>query len=208
MEHARQIAQLETENQRLKQELLLSKQQDEKKEKVVTVPSSPPSHSPATPHTSAVACIRDKDGVSFCERLKEEVCSNAYKQLLTEPLFDEFGILNETVSDHPVPIVTNSDSKSDMFFELEQYLNEKFSSSPHESASVNSQVDLISCSEVWKQFSNHPSFEKFNKDDLCDRLRQIAKCSQSGPVFDDREVQAVMEFMLMKLEEQADIKMD
>ncbi|CAO3671732.1 unnamed protein product [Rhizopus stolonifer] len=72
---------------------------------------------------SPVVCVRDKTGISFCERLKEEVCSNAYNQLLTEPLFDSQGYLNETVTEHPVPIVTSMMRRSRIFDQMEQSLS-------------------------------------------------------------------------------------
>jgi hypothetical protein len=146
--------------------------------------------------SSAVACIRDKDGVSFCERLKEEVCSNAYDQLLTEPLFDSHGFLNETVASHPVPIVTGTKeerSRTDIFNELEQSLTANLSPTIHEAN--GNVVDLISCSVVWNRIAKHPLFDKFDLEDLCDELKKIAKCSRSGPVFEEYEVQEVLTLM-------------
>lgn len=168
--------------------------------------NSTPNTSPVatTPRvaSSAVACIRDKDGVSFCERLKEEVCSNAYDRLLTEPLFDAQGYLNETVASHPVPIVTSSTkerSKADVFNELEQFLTENFSPTTDSVSNTSSSVDLISCSEVWQRIAKHPMFEQFNTDELCDELRRRAKCSRTGPVFEEYEVKEVLDLMVSKV---------
>lgn len=169
-----------------------------------TSPSITEQASPVTEYTmtprvssSAVACIRDKDGVSFCERLKEEVCSNAYDQLLTEPLFDSHGFLNETVASHPVPIVTSTVSPTqkertrfDIFNELEQSLN-KNAAPLQEPANV----DLISCAVVWNRMEKHPLFQKFNLDLLCNELKKKAKCSRNGPVFEEYEVQEVINMM-------------
>lgn len=159
--------------------------------------ASPVATTPRVP-SSAVACIRDKDGVSFCERLKEEVCSSAYDRLLTEPLFDAQGCLNETVASHPVPIVTSpakERSKTDVFNELEQFLTENFSPSTEPSNSV----DLISCSEVWQRIAKHPMFEQFNTEELCNELRRRAKCSRTGPVFEEYEVKEVLDLMVSKI---------
>lgn len=168
--------------------------------------TSTPNTSPVatTPRvaSSAVACIRDKDGVSFCERLKEEVCSNAYDRLLTEPLFDAQGYLNETVASHPVPIVTSSTkerSKTDVFNELEQFLTENFSPTTDSVSNTSNSVDLISCSEVWQRVAKHPMFEQFNTDELCDELRRRAKCSRTGPVFEEYEVKEVLDLMVSKV---------
>ncbi|KAI7889587.1 uncharacterized protein EV154DRAFT_514231 [Mucor mucedo] len=176
--HAIQVSRLEEENLKLKNEL--SELKDSKREQSPT-PSRIPS--------SAVACIRDKDGVSFCERLKEEVCSNAYDRLLTEQLFDAHGFLNETMS--PVPIITSTKkqpSKIDFFDELEQSLN----ATPLEEPT---NLDLISCSVVWNRMANHPLFEKFDQDALCHELKKRAKCSTTGPVFEEFEVQEVLHLM-------------
>ncbi|KAI8987448.1 hypothetical protein BDF20DRAFT_850341 [Mycotypha africana] len=150
--------------------------------------------------TSAIACIRDKDGVSFCEKLKEEVCSDAYNQLLTEPLFDARGVLNETVSNHPVPIVTEPEStadedteqqdKSDQFYEFEQFLQENLS--PRKSSMSPTAIHLISCSEVWSRIAQDPMFDQYDTYYLYNELRKIAKCSRTGPVFEENEVRAVV----------------
>ncbi|KAL0139210.1 hypothetical protein V8B55DRAFT_1521869 [Mucor lusitanicus] len=135
--------------------------------------TSPVATTPRVP-SSAVACIRDKDGVSFCERLKEEVCSNAYDRLLTEPLFDAHGYLNETVA-------SIQEEQTDVFNELEQFLTENFSPTTEAASNTSNSVDLISCSEVWQRIAKHPMFEQFNTDELCDELRRRAKCSRTGP---------------------------
>lgn len=163
--------------------------------------TSPVATTPRVP-SSAVACIRDKDGVSFCERLKEEVCSNAYDRLLTEPLFDAQGYLNETVASHPVPIVTSATkerSKTDVFNELEQFLTENFSPTADTVSNTSNSVDLISCSEVWQRIAKHPMFEQFDTDELCDELRRRAKCSRTGPVFEEYEVKEVLDLMVSKI---------
>ncbi|KAI8884577.1 hypothetical protein K501DRAFT_247475 [Backusella circina FSU 941] len=152
------------------------------------------------PPSSAVACIRDKDGVSFCERLKEEVCYNAYEQLVSEPLFDSQGILNDAVSSHPVPIVTHSTAKSntdhselpEMFSRLEKTLTTK-TFDPSDQVTTNG--DLISCSQVWRTLAERPLFQSFDHDVLCDELKKRAKCSNSGPVFYEEDVKEVLEIM-------------
>ncbi|KAI8099777.1 uncharacterized protein BX664DRAFT_355165 [Halteromyces radiatus] len=172
---------------------------------------------PTTPYapSSAVACIRDKDGISFCERLKEEVCSSAYNQLLSEPLFDASGSLNETITKRPVPIVTdrmddtNDDDdvddqhKFDMYDDPMYFLDrltetlstERFDlSSPHPDTLIPD-VKLIPCSKVWKTLSAHPKFDAFDVDVLCDELKKIAKCSGTGPVFTEHELEQLVLWM-------------
>ncbi|OBZ87625.1 hypothetical protein A0J61_04341 [Choanephora cucurbitarum] len=154
--------------------------------------------------SSAVACIRDKDGISFCERLKEEVCSRAYNQLLTEPLFDSHGFLNETISSHPVPIVTTDEEgnecrKSEIFNRMEQDLTDRFLPTQHDASALHKADGFISCSEVWAKISAHPRFEEFDVDELCDEIRKRAKCSRNGPVFEEHDVIEVLETMEAKL---------
>ncbi|KAI7900616.1 uncharacterized protein BX663DRAFT_544776 [Cokeromyces recurvatus] len=227
-----QIAQLTKENEELRQAMIKIKEEpllkeNEKQENLTETKSlslsspssssSPPPSQPISTHSSpvvekkmtpvisssAVACIRDKNGVSFCERLKKEVCSNAYEQLLTEPLFDSQGYLNETVVSHPVPIVTTTPKReeADVFSELEKSLSEIFSSSSatnrmQDDASLTDSTKLISCAEIWNAIAEHPQFDEFDTDILCDELRRRAKCSKTGPVFEEHEIQEVIDMML------------
>jgi hypothetical protein len=154
-------------------------------------------------HLSAAACIRDKDGVSFCERLKEEVCYNAYEQLVSEPLFDSQGILNDSVSSHPVPIVTSPYSAArrdsvdkelpnvEMFNRLEETLTKKAFDPSDQVTNGN----LISCSQVWRKLAEHPLFNDFEHELLCDELKKRAKCSNSGPVFYEEDVKEVLDIL-------------
>ncbi|KAI9335813.1 transcription factor PAP1-domain-containing protein, partial [Pilaira anomala] len=180
--HKIEVTQLRQEIEELKSKN--EQQQQQQQQQVATVVSP----------TVTEACIRDKDGVSFCERLKEEVCSNAFDQLLTEPLFDSHGFLNETLASHPVPIVTSEKSRFEKFNELEQFLNNN--TVPLQEPGT---VDLISCSTVWSRMESHPLFEKFDLDELCNELKKKAKCSKTGPVFEEYEVQGVLD----KMEEKA-----
>lgn len=166
---------------------------------VVSIAAMIPKSSPVVTRipSSAVACIRDKDGVSFCERLKEEVCSNAYDQLLTEPLFDCHGLLNDSVAEHPVPIVTTDMSPgqkerslTELYNEFEQSLSSSLSPTKEPAS-----VDLISCSVVFNRMAQHPLFNKFDLEELCDELKKRAKCSRKGPVFEEFEVKEVLDIM-------------
>ncbi|KAI9281022.1 hypothetical protein BY458DRAFT_499347 [Sporodiniella umbellata] len=134
-------------------------------------------------------CVRDKTGISFCERLREEVCSNAYNQLLTEPLFDSQGCLNETVTEHPVPIVTSMMKRSRIFNQMEQSLSESLPEMETEDAAD----DLISCADIWKRLQANPLFDKFDIDTLCAQLKTKAMCSQSGPMFSERAIRGIIQ---------------
>lgn len=152
--------------------------------------------------SSAVACIRDKDGVSFCERLKDEVCSSAYVQLLSEPLFDENGFLNAAVTEHPVPIVTGSLPESKILSSIPS--QDVAMSSPLTDYSVldseQRETQLVPCPKVWERLSEHPNFDKFDLDQLCEELKRKAKCSYDGPVFEEKELAEVIRKMETSLE--------
>lgn len=147
--------------------------------------------------SSAVACIRDKDGVSFCERLKEEVCSSAYAQLLSEPLFDASGVLNSSVTQRPVPIVTDhvpaEDDGKDKRHDFDWFM-EAFADEPLQPA-VHHEIKLVPCSQVWARVSEHPRFDEFDLDALCDELKKKAKCSNDGPVLEEDELEEVLRKM-------------
>ncbi|KAI8063144.1 hypothetical protein BC940DRAFT_112194 [Gongronella butleri] len=166
--------------------------------------------------TTAEECVRDKDGVSFCARLKDEVCSSAYQQLLSEPLFDATGSLDTTVTSRPVPIVTEklqkntrrTSSTSSTSLSPDQVVDdndpvsfldrlaqtlvkEQFEMPPHPDT-LEPDVKLISCSEAWKMLSTHPRFDTIDSDTLVRKVRGIAKCSNDGPVFTEHELKQVL----------------
>ncbi|KAI9009344.1 hypothetical protein CLU79DRAFT_775239 [Phycomyces nitens] len=148
-------------------------------------------------------CIRDKDGVSFCERLKKVVCTSAYDQLLSEPLFDSAGTLNHAVTKNRVPIVSepmadeseNEDKQSveKRFDSFAQRMSERLEQTLF--PDIQSSGKLIPCSTAWKRMSSHPRFDSFNLDDLCDQLKRKAKCSENGPVFEEEEIEIVIKMM-------------
>ena len=201
-DHAAQVHSLQLEIERLKALV-------EKSNPVEPVSPPSPSTSPSTKTNSTsapaeVACIKDANGVSFCARLKDEVCSDAYDQLLTEPLFDSQGLLNDEVANHPVPIVTSDKrerSLDELFNEFEQTLVEDLSTSK-----ITSSTDLISCAVAWNRIAQDPMFKKFSIDDLCVELKKRAKCSRTGPVFEEEEVDEVIEIMKQKIQAEEDVQ--
>ncbi|CAB66170.1 DNA-binding transcription factor, oxidative stress-responsive Pap1/Caf3 [Schizosaccharomyces pombe] len=50
----------------------------------------------------------------------------------------------------------------------------------------------LSCPKVWSKIINHPRFESFDIDDLCSKLKNKAKCSSSGVLLDERDVEAAL----------------
>lgn len=56
-------------------------------------------------------------------------------------------------------------------------------------------VKLIPCSQIWEKLSQHPNFDEFDMDKLCEELKKKAKCSGTGPVIPESELQEVLRRM-------------
>lgn len=48
--------------------------------------------------------------------------------------------------------------------------------------------DLMKCSQIWERITTYPRFTDLDIDNLCDELKQKAKCSEAGVVVDGSEV--------------------
>lgn len=60
---------------------------------------------------------------------------------------------------------------------------------------MNSGIKLIPCSQIWERLSQHPNFDEFDMDRLCEELKKKAKCSGTGPVIPESELQEVLRKM-------------
>lgn len=60
---------------------------------------------------------------------------------------------------------------------------------------VHSGVKMIPCSQIWERLSQHPNFDGFNLDKLCEELKKKAVCSGNGPVIPESELLAVLQQM-------------
>lgn len=172
------------------------------------------SHSPMSLENKycGTTCRTTKDGVTFCAKLKEEVCSSAFERLLSEHIFDNSGEVNNTIE--PVPIVTSpisndhkqskfeetygKESKKDDEYDLSSGTSQAFKHDPHPDT-LKPGKDLITCSQVWERLCEHPQFEEFDIEELCSQLKTKAKCSGSGPVIEEDELQEVLEALEAKL---------
>jgi hypothetical protein len=56
-------------------------------------------------------------------------------------------------------------------------------------------VKMVPCSEIWERLAQHPNFDEFDMDQLCEELKKKAKCSGSGPVIPESELQEVLRQM-------------
>lgn len=173
-------------------------------------------------------CHIDTEGQLFCEKLYNEVCNDAFDRLLSEPLFDQMGKLNLSISTYPVPIVTgpmsfeeqqrNKGKKQDGSTEEAQHATAEkdtnasvrsddasspaptitptsttastkpaTSSASNSSAQQNQQDQdrLLTCPEIWFILNQHDKFSNFTTDQLCQAVKELAKCADSGPVLEE-----------------------
>jgi hypothetical protein len=56
-------------------------------------------------------------------------------------------------------------------------------------------VKMVPCSQIWERLAQHPNFDEFDMDQLCEELKKKAKCSGSGPVIPESEIQEVLRQM-------------
>ncbi|KAG2237460.1 hypothetical protein INT48_005493 [Thamnidium elegans] len=60
---------------------------------------------------------------------------------------------------------------------------------------VRSGAKVIPCSQIWEKLSQHPNFDEFDMDKLCEELKKKAICSGTGPVIPESELQEVLRRM-------------
>ncbi|KAI8642625.1 hypothetical protein BD408DRAFT_177308 [Parasitella parasitica] len=179
-------------------------------------------------------CHIDTEGQIFCEKLHNEVCNDAFDRLLSEPLFDQMGKLNLSISNCPVPIVTGGlmsfeeqqtrktkhreethDEKTEEATTGEEKDTEKtnvpsedtlsssappthpHATSPTEATSTKPSIEqnqnrLLTCPEIWFVLNQHEKFSNFTTDQLCQAVKELAKCADSGPVLEDSDLFAIL----------------
>ncbi|KAI5807932.1 transcription factor PAP1-domain-containing protein [Peziza echinospora] len=75
-------------------------------------------------------------------------------------------------------------------------MDDDYSSSDDEDLMVTAQADanLMSCNKIWDRISAHPKFVsgELDMDHLCSELRSKAKCSETGVVVGQKDVEAVL----------------
>lgn len=175
-------------------------------------------------------CHIDTEGQIFCEKLHSEVCNDAFDRLLSEPLFDQMGKLNLSISSYPVPIVTGHhmslslDEEKDASEETssddedckenakpviaaereeaskkivtrEKGNDENPSSPSTANTNGNEKKRLLTCPEIWFLLNQHAKFSNFTTDQLCQAVKELAKCADSGPVLEEDDLFQIMSNM-------------
>jgi hypothetical protein len=150
-------------------------------------------------------CHIDVEGQLFCERLHNEVCNDAFDRLLSEPLFDQMGKLNLSIGNYPVPIVTGpmtklslkddpKSSKESEKHEQEPKRQVSFLASS-ENKDQHQERDLLTVSEIWFALTQHSKFKEFSTDQLCQAVKELAKCADGGPVLEEDDLYDIIKRM-------------
>ncbi|ORY97465.1 hypothetical protein BCR43DRAFT_513876 [Syncephalastrum racemosum] len=91
--------------------------------------------------------------------------------------------------DCPLSNHTNTTNQSPMFAESKV---ERFD----HTSTADTDVALIPCTEVWDRLTEHPAFEDMDVSRLCEEVKKKAKCSGSGPVIDENDLQDLIQAMI------------
>ncbi|RCI01052.1 hypothetical protein CU097_013066 [Rhizopus azygosporus] len=137
-----------------------------------------------------LGCHIDVEGQAFCKRLCDEVCNDAFDRLLSEPLFDQMGKLNLSISNYPVPFVTDPIPNDEEGKEPAQRSKDK-----EIIERIKDNTRLYTAPEIWSKLTQHARFQEFTTDQLYQAVKDVAKCSEIGPVLKEDDIQHVMSRM-------------
>jgi hypothetical protein len=137
-----------------------------------------------------LGCHIDVEGQAFCKRLCDEVCNDAFDRLLSEPLFDQMGKLNLSISNYPVPFVTDPIPNDEEGKEQAQRSKDK-----EIIERIKDNTRLYTAPEIWSKLTQHARFQEFTTDQLYQAVKDVAKCSEIGPVLKEDDIQHVMSKM-------------
>lgn len=74
--------------------------------------------------------------------------------------------------------------------EFAESASERFDHTPDPVTLTNAK--LIPCAEVWDHLNEHPRFDDFDVEKLCEAIKKNAKCSGSGPVIEEEVLKAIV----------------
>lgn len=132
----------------------------------------------------------------FCDKLQEEVCTNSFDHLLSEPLFDlTTGSLNESIIIHPSNNQynnSNNDHGDNNDDDDDQNTN---NNDKMDDTSKSLSKKYLSSQEIWKRLSEHPHFRQYSTDQLLKMVKSLAKCTHMGPVLTEQDIHFIMDKM-------------
>jgi hypothetical protein len=157
-----------------------------------------PASSSSASSSTAMATIRDKDGYPINQG-----------RSIHNPLYDSFRhVRQKSKSSNSHRLVYNGhnhddiddddddDEDDDHIMKTDSFAERETSRFQHQVDTImNSGVKLIPCSQIWERLSQHPNFEDFDMDRLCEELKKKAKCSGTGPVIPESDIQEVLHKM-------------
>ncbi|CAO3598608.1 unnamed protein product [Absidia cylindrospora] len=180
------------------------------------LPQSPASSVSASTHGSLSAAQTPTiECQAFCDKLQEEVCTNAFDQLLSEPLFDTTtGGLNASLGfphldeehpliyrnqeshqnqDHQRFSTTSPPSSYDTTADDSDKSNQQQQLHPSSSASSSSAItDFLSGQEIYDRLHQHSRFEQYSSSQLLAMVKSMAKCTHLGPVVTEQDLKIVL----------------
>jgi hypothetical protein len=142
------------------------------------------------PRSSAAATIRDKDGYSTSDRhsnIHDSLFDTVSRYKNSPTVYQHH---NDNTTDDDLTIEDDEPPHSASFAEREVSRFEH-----RVDPMMNSGIKMIPCSQIWEKLSQHPNFDEFDMDQLCEELKKKAKCSGTGPVIPEFELQEVLRRM-------------
>ncbi|RCH91107.1 hypothetical protein CU098_001257, partial [Rhizopus stolonifer] len=155
---------------------------------VVSSASAKKSGSVCTPIHSPIAQQQDDTNSVFSDNTTSTTCTQQQKgmQQLSLHLFDchidpEGKHFCETLHEQ---VCNDAFFRllSEPLFDQMGKLNLSLIGSPH----------LLTCPEIWFALTQHSKFSNYTTNQLCQAVKDAAKCSDTGPVLEETDLQKIM----------------
>ncbi|CAZ82105.1 unnamed protein product [Tuber melanosporum] len=108
---------------------------------------------------------------------------------------DAFAIPHTFNTDLGSPLnLAQTPKKLDLLAEIDQINDADLDEDEEEVVPADDPKQMLSCNKIWDRISNHPRFAsgELDMDGLCSELRSKAKCSETGVVVAETDVQEVL----------------
>lgn len=127
--------------------------------------------------------------LDFLSDYKDQVLDTAFLNSFSEPS----KILSslDTVSFTLAP-TTETDASSSSYLPKSLVDDSDNEAEEDEEDTIPAPTKLMTCTAVWDRISSHPKFAELDIDGLCAELRTKAKCSESGVVLNENDVNQVL----------------
>lgn len=141
-----------------------------------------------------IDCHIDPEGQSFCKKLNDEVCHDAFNRLLSEPLFDQMGKLNLSIASYPIVSFAQEEGEEEKEKDTTKKPKNKveLTTISHHTKNSNSKDRVFNCQEMWFMLSQHKRFQDFTTDELYEKVKKVAKWSDIGPVLEESDLLKIL----------------